>query len=204
MFMRFMLSVACLGAILALSACQPGATPNAEAPVIETLADGTMQAVVDLTTIEDAGYPMFRVNAKAADGQELSLLLNNEDEKVDLFGLEPAALAGKKATMTYVSEAELDLLELTAAGKPLIMRAKGETAPDLAGAKTVTGKLSGADEKTAGDLPSEMTVTDASGKAFAFRHFITEDAITKANGQEVTAAFAENTQLYVRTLKLAD
>lgn len=165
--------------VLALAACTQ-AQDFRQPAAGETRVDGRV------IEVEDGGYPQFTVTVQPeGDGAQLLLYLNAEAEGLDLGGTQPAEFRDGPATVYYVTEDELNLLDLRLDGQTLT-EATGEP---LAGGDSITGVLSGADAVTGGDLPDLITVTDAGGQARSFEYYIT-DAIVAANGRQVTAYYS--------------
>jgi hypothetical protein len=218
--MNLLRAVLSLGlAALLLAACQKApppaaATPTAAASAPETPArpaspaaspsnppNGVFNLVGVVTKVEDAGYPMFALTV-LPDGQTetIGLLFNNEAASRPK-DLEISAFEGKRAAIAYTRKPQLDLVDLTLAGKSLLTRQPGEVVgkPEA----SVTGKLAGAKKLSAGDLPDVITVTDAAGKKFEFEMFISDKPVVAANGKEVTASYDNSQREDATAIKLA-
>lgn len=185
---------------LALVACQPKAkeaeAPPAPPPAAAPAQPGAGTITGEILAMEDAGYPMFTVKVKAADGAEKDLLLNAE--LVDLNGMQPDAYKGKKAQVDYLTESKPFLLGLTLDGKSVLK----DSAQRDGEVKTVTGVLGGAAEATRGDLPDQLTVSDSSGQITTFEFFVDQDLV-KANGKTVTASYVMQDETRITAIKLA-
>jgi hypothetical protein len=186
-------------AISALSACQqPAPAPKVEAPKVEaqkaealTLPVGAFTVTGLVTRMVDAGYPMFHVTVTPASGPPVQMLWMAEDQdvKVSPQNAEPEDFKGKQVEVTYARTATADLFDISIGGKGLVRREPGEAAIPEPGAKSITGLLAGPKVQTAGDLPDELTVTDAAGQKITVQHFIIEDEIVKAVGKTVTLTY---------------
>jgi hypothetical protein len=188
---------------LALAACQPAAQP-AE-PVMETVPAGETDNPRDmplpaageitgiLSTLNDAGYPMFWAVITPATGAPAAALVNNEEIKATG---EVTALKGKTVKAMIDVRTEADLVQLSVAGKPVFEMERGPDTPFIApdGAKTITGKVSGA--TVSGDLPSMVTITANDGTKAEARAFLTEGQAVK-DGATVTAMYVENQSAYI-------
>lgn len=151
-----------------------------------------------LTAADDAGYPMYWLAIMPAGGTESRLMLNNEEaEVVGQIG----DMVGKKVTVDYETRPTIGVLDLVADGKSIAFpdAPKLEPVPE---AKTISGTLSGASEPTAGDLPSELTVTAKDGAKVVFEWFV-EETVVKYNGKEVTLTYVNDTTDAVTRIALA-
>jgi hypothetical protein len=203
--MRILIA-ACLAPLaLALGACQPAAkAPEAPAPVeapaplnprdMPIPAAGEVTGL--LTTVEDAGYPMFWTVITPASGAPVAALVNNEDIKASG---DITALTGKTVKATIDVRTEADLVQLSVAGKPIYEMERGPDTPFIApeGAKTITGKVSGA--TVSGDLPSMVTITAKDGTKAVTRAFL-NDGQTLKDGATVTAMYVETQSAYITAI----
>jgi hypothetical protein len=178
-------------AAFALVACGPKADGS------RSLAEGEQQITGKVVRIEDGAYPMFFVHV-VAPGQASELSLDLNAEAADLGGKSPGDFAGKDATVIYVVERKPNLIDLQLDGQSVL--GDGAPAAPLAGASRVTGTLSGASAVSGGDLPDEITVTDAAGKATAFEYFIVPSMLV-AEGKMVTAYYADDTQNRITAIR---
>ncbi len=185
--------VALAAAAFALIACGP--QPETGRP----LAPGEQRITAKVVRVEDGAYPMFFVHV-IAPGQSSELPLDLNAEVADLGGKSPGDFDGKNATVTYVVESKPNLVDLRVADKTIL----GDAAPTvpLDGKSAVTGVLSGAGEISGGDLPGEITVTDAGGKATTFAYYVTP-SMRPANGRQVTAYYTDDTRNRVTAMRLA-
>lgn len=167
--------IAALLAIAALAACSQQPADDVRAP----LEDET-RIVGEVTQVEDGGYPQYTVHVTPEGGEPMQLYLNAEGE-ADLGGVEPGAFAGQTATIYFTTTPRLDLFDLRQGGQSVI---GSQSEPQ---GESVTGVLSGVSEPS-GDLPSEITVTDADGRASVFEYYVTTD-MAALEGQEVTAYY---------------
>lgn len=185
-FKLLALGITISGALLA--ACQPAPSGAKDEPAATAQeapsANGAVVVPATITTITDAGYPMFAVTATvAAQTTPIELLLNAE--AADLGGHELASYSGKPVTLGYTSLPETSLADIHRAGRSLF----GADAPRLDPSwKIVTGVLSGAEDVTAGDLPSQITIANADGTKIAFEYFVGPE-LKAANGKEVTGYY---------------
>lgn len=206
-------------AALPLAACQKApspaaAPPKAAAPAAGPPAAAATQATKPLsqpngafnligvvTKVDDAGYPMF-VLTVLPDGQTgaVSLLFNNEEASRPK-DLQIESFEGKRAQIAYTRKPQLDLVDMTLAGKSLLTREPGQIAgtPEA----TVTGKLSGANALSAGDLPDVIKVTDAAGKTYEFEMFISDKAVVAADSKEVTVGYKNSQREDATAINLA-
>jgi hypothetical protein len=188
---------------LALAACQPAAKPADPAPATAPAAEpenprdmplpapGEITGV--LSTLNDAGYPMFWAVITPASGAPVAALVNNEDIKAPG---EVTALKGKTVKAMIDVRTEADLVQLSVAGKPIYEMERGPDTPFIApeGAKTITGKVSGA--TVSGDLASMVTITAKDGTKAVTRAFLNEGQTLK-DGATATAMYVENQSAYI-------
>lgn len=200
--MRSKLLLAMAPLVLALAACQPAAKPAeppavVEAPEAEMPRDMPLPAAGEITgvlsTLDDAGYPMFWAVITPASGAPAAALINNEEIKATG---EVTALKGKTVKAMIEVRTESDLVQLSVAGKPIYEMERGPDTPFIApeGAKTITGKVTGA--TVSGDLPSEVTITAKDGAKAVTRAFLTEGQTLK-DGATATAMYVENQSAYI-------
>ena len=182
-------------AVVLVCACQPQAPAPKEAPAATAQGAGSVTGVVQ--AVDDAGYPMFLVKVKGADGVEKSLLLNAED--ADLGGAQPGDFTGKTATVAYVTEPKPNLVGLELDGKSLLPSPPGVLGGDV---QTVTGVLGGAAETTVSDLPGQITVGDPAAGGVAFDWYVTPD-MASANGKTVTATYLVADETLITAMKVA-
>lgn len=153
-----------------------------------------------LTTVNDAGYPMYSIGVTPKDGTEFGMLLNNEDATLEKPIEE---MKGKAVTATYTVTPDVGVIDITADGKSIAFANAGpdEKPERTANLKSITGTLSGAAEPTAGDLPSEVTVTAKDGQSVVFEWFV-DDVMAKANGKEVTLDYEMSTRTDATSIQL--
>lgn len=135
--------------------------------------------------VEDMGYPFFAVDMEFPERQaKASFSLNIEAGGIDHDAV--YNMKGKYATIYYTADDEPGLVDMQLKEKSLF----GEYAPEKIDPewKKITGKLSGADEPTPGDLPGSVTVTAKDGNAVTFGYYV-DNAMVAANGKEVTAYY---------------
>ncbi len=186
-------------AALALAACEAPATEPASAPT-EASAEaaqgrfaprtvGTHNVKGVLLSFEEAGFPYYGlevgpVGTVAGDQGNLSI----GGMAVDAGGtIDPDAirtLIGKPVEVRYAVTQEQGMVDLTVNGEVIDT---GGPAP-AGGASTIQGVLTGAESETAGDLPSELTVTATDGTVVTFEHFVGERVVA-ANGRTVTLRY---------------
>lgn len=179
-----------------LIACQPKAP--ADAPGADLSAIGAHTVTGQVVRVEDGGYPRFTVTMRP-DGAAEELLLSLNAEAATLGELTPEGFTGKKAEVSYTVTERPQLLDIKRGGQSLLPPVEEQPAADTP--LTVSGVLSGAEAVTAGDLPDEITVTDAAGKATVFEYFITPE-IVAANGGPVEATYILGREEDVTAMKL--
>lgn len=186
-------------AAIALAACQPAPAANEahDAVAEQGPALGEFTAAAKVLSMTDAGYPMYVLVVQLPDQPTPAEYLLNAAE-VDLGDLPQSAYDGKNVTMTYAVVAENDLFDLREGDLSLVHDAPARAAHW----KEVAGVLSGAEQATAGDLPSLIAVTDANGNKTEFEYFVTPQ-IAAANGKQVTAYYSPSTSQRVKALRLA-
>ncbi|MCW2309560.1 hypothetical protein [Rhodobium gokarnense] len=159
-------------------------------------AAGEMTARGRVVAVEDAGYPMFALTvAFAGKEEEEVLLLNAEEAAIDPVVLD--GLEGRTADITFLSEERNSLYDLHYQGKSVFDPEADAPGPEW---QSITGTLKGADAPTEGDLPDEITVTDANGNSETFDYFILPEMVA-VNGREVTAYFETQTVDEITALK---
>jgi hypothetical protein len=184
----------------ALAACQPAPAEKAAEETIQAAATpalGAFTTSAKITSITDAGYPMFVVAAQFPDRPTpVEILLNAE--AADLGDVERDDFVGKDVSLTYEVVAENDLFDLRDGDLSLLQDAPAR-APHW---KEIVGVLSGAEHSTGGDLPDTIAVTDASGTKVEFEYYVTPQ-IAAANGKPVTAWYSPSTGQHVKSMRLA-
>jgi hypothetical protein len=203
--MRSKLLLAIAPLFFGLAACQPAAKP-AEPPAVVEAPEAVMprdmplpaagEVTGVLSTLDDAGYPMFWAVITPAGGPPAAALINNEDIKAPG---EVTALKGKTVKAMIDVRTESDLVQLTVAGKPIYEMERAPDTPFIApeGAKTITGKVSGA--TVSGDLPTMVTITAKDGTKAVTRAFLTEGQTVK-DGATATAMYVENQSAYITAI----
>ncbi|WP_269513316.1 hypothetical protein [Brevundimonas subvibrioides] len=190
-------------AALALAGCEAPAREPASAPVgagVEAAQAGFAPRTVGthsvkgvLLAFEDVSWPAYYDGlevgpAGAAVGDDGNLKLGSLDPEVG-GPVAPATiqpLIGKPVEVRYTVTTEHHMVDLTMNGEVLDT---GGPAP-AGGAKSIQGVLSGAESATAGDLPSEATVTAPDGTSVTFELFIS-DKLVAANGRTVTLRYED-------------
>jgi len=164
-------------------------------------AEGVMEFTIigELTKAEDAGYPMYVLAIKPAGEAQQEFLLNNEEAKVDG---QIEQMVGKAVEAEVRIAPSVDIVDLMFGGKTVIWqdgqgREAGETT------KMIAGKLSGAAEPTAGDLPSELAVTAPDGTKVTFEWFVTPEMV-EFNGKNVEFYYEDGTTADVLAIKVIE
>jgi hypothetical protein len=205
---RLMLAAA--AAALMLAACQPQspapaptatASPTATPAADDGAALGEFRRTGTVTKVEDAGYPMFVVFFDFGDGKPPVSFLFNDAESTKPADTELSALVGKRVEVAYSRKPELHVSAVLLEGHDIMTRDPGE--PGTPPGESVTGKLDGPTEISHGDLPDELTVTDAAGKVFTFPAFVIDQAVIDARGKTVTAYYTESTTELITSITLA-
>jgi hypothetical protein len=135
-----------------------------------------------IRSIEEGQYPMFIVTVEFPDRQTKADF-NLNIEAITQSSTELNSMKGKYATLYYTDNSENMLMDMHYKGKTLY-----EEDTEIAGYKSITGILSGAEKETAGDLPNTLYITDASGKKMPFDEFIISEVVAK-NGKTVTGYY---------------
>ncbi len=134
-------------------------------------------------SIEDGPYPMFSLNIEFP-----------KIEAIIAFSLNIEALSpriesiydyqDKYMSFYYLAESQADLYDMHFEGSSVF----GEWAPEFDPEwNMMKGILSGADSPS-GDLPNEVSITEANGTTLDFEVFI-DDVMMKANGKEVVVYY---------------
>lgn len=184
---------------LALCACQASTEAATQPPTSGSEQAGSSDAFADrsigthtvtgvLHAFEDAGFPMYSLevgpngSAKGdAANLQLGALATDAGGTADFDAIQP--LVGKPVQVRYSVAEETGMVDLALNGE--VVATGG---PAGAGVRTLQGVLSGAESATAGDLPSEVTVTASDGTAVTFELFV-EDKVVAANGRTVTLRY---------------
>jgi len=153
-------------------------------PAVIELADDEIREYGKVTAVEDGPYPFYSVTIEFPErNMRQSFTVNVEGMRERMDNLK--SLEGKYVTFYYLSELTNNLIDMHFEGTSL----EGEYAPEFdASWKKVVGTLSGAETETGGDLPDNISVTDAAGTVYEFEVYIS-DAYVAANGKEVTAYY---------------
>lgn len=138
-----------------------------------------------LTAIEDSGYPLFSIDVEFPE-REMTASFSFNIEKSPLSMEQLIAMKGKYATFYYTTEDALQLADIIHNGKTVL----GEYGLDsFEGFDSATGKLSGAEAPTSGDLPGTITLTSGNN-TLEFDYFITDEVVA-INEKEVTVYYYE-------------
>jgi hypothetical protein len=183
---------AAAAALMFAAACQP----NEAAPELRPLVEEEHSVTAQVVTVEDGGYPQFTVTVAPDGDNSTNFYLNAEDS--DLGGANPGDFAGKRATIYYMNEGQLDLVDMQASGRSVI-----PDAPAAGAGETLIGVLSGADAPTTSDLPDTLTITHATGDVASFDYYITPE-IVALNGQEVTVRYFISDRNRVTLMRVAE
>ena len=155
-----------------------------------------MTAKGRVVAVEDAGYPMFTVTVEfPGKADEEMLLLDAEATAIDPVVLD--GLEGRTAEITFLREDRNSLYDLHYQGKSVFDAQAEMPGPEW---RSITGTLEGASEPTDGDLPDEITITDAKGNSETFDYFIQPEMVA-VNGKEVTAYYETQTVDEITSLK---
>jgi len=167
----------------------------------DSMAAETGTVTGTLTTVDDAGYPMFSIGVTPKNGTELGMLLNNEAAALEKPIEE---MKGKNVTAIYTVSPDVSLIDLTAGGTSIAFANAGpDERPVRTGdTKSITGTLSGAAEPTFSDLPSEVAVTTKDGNAVTFDWYV-DETMAKSNGKEVTLEYEMSSRTDATSIKLA-
>lgn len=195
-----LLMIAPLFLVTAMAACQPAPAEKAVEETVQVAATpalGAFTTPAKVTSIRDAGYPMFVLAVQLPDRPApMEILLNAE--AADLGDIEREEFVGKDVVLTYEVVAENDLFDLRDGDLSLLQ----DAAPRAPHWKEVVGVLSGAEHSTGGDLPDTIAVTDAAGAKVEFEYYVTPQ-ISATNGKQVTAWYSPSTGQYVKSMRLA-
>lgn len=141
-----------------------------------------------LHAFEDTAFPLYSLEigpsgSKQGDAENLQLgaLAKDAGGTADADAIR--SLVGDAVRVRYSVTEENGMVDLALNGEVI---ATG--GPATADARTLQGVLSGAQSRTAGDLPSEVTVTAPDGSAVTFALFV-DDSVVAANGRTVTLRY---------------
>ena len=195
--------------LLALAACQSSQKQSedtetdteipAEPEVEQAVEDGGEREPTDdeireyglITGINDSPYPRFSVDMEFPERQmKASFVFDVYKHSMTLDEL--TSLQDQYATIYYVIEDDHTVVDVYSKGERLYMSVS-DMDIDVEGADSITGILDGAEEATAGDLPGEFTLTEASGRVTSFKEFIIDELVA-LNGQEITVYYYESSQ----------
>jgi hypothetical protein len=151
-----------------------------------------------LKKYKDGGYPIVTLTIEFPVRKlEETFTLNLEEVK----NIRPEILSkstGRYLDFEYLSNIENALMDIQNNGKSIF---KSDAIPVTKEMKKITGTLKGAGETTAGDLPSEITITDANEKVTNFEYFVTEEMV-KFNNKNVTVYHEERPSNNIISLKI--
>jgi hypothetical protein len=149
--------------------------------------------------VEDGGYPFYSVTVEFPEREmKNSFTLNIENLEIAPDALNN--LKDKYVTFYYTSELDNDLYEMMLNDNSVIGEDAIEISEDL---KSVTGILSGANEVTGGDLPTEITIKTKSGEEVIFELYVNPEMVP-ANGKEVTAYFSTRGRNKIAFIKMPE
>lgn len=148
--------------------------------------------------VEDGGYPFFSVTVEFPE-REMSTSFTVNQEKLGLAPSYLESLKDKYVTFYYTSDLDNDLYEMVLNGKSVLGEDAIEISEDL---KSVTGILSGADEVTGGDLPTEITINCENGERVNFELFVNPEMVT-ANGKSVTVYYGMRSRNEITFIKIS-
>lgn len=143
-----------------------------------------------LKSVEDSGYPFFTLEIEFPDLKTTETFSLNITE---IEGLDPKKLnlaKGKKIDFTFIVNVTNSLLDLREKNNTIFHENEVLLTPET---KKITGKLTGADQTTDGDLPGKITITTTNGQSVDFEYFITPEIVAK-NNKTLTAYYEERSQ----------
>lgn len=152
-----------------------------------------------VTHIEDGQYPMFVVTIEFPERQAKADF-NLNIEEIPQTTSDFDSLLGNYITVYYTDNLENMLMDIHSNGKTLY----GEYAPEINDSyKSITGILSDAENETAGDLPTTITITEANGTKINFKEFITSEIAAK-NGETITAYYYMRHNMAITYIKKSE
>uniref|UniRef100_UPI004049C99D hypothetical protein n=1 Tax=Fulvivirga sp. TaxID=1931237 RepID=UPI004049C99D len=149
--------------------------------------------------VEDGGYPFYSVTVEFPE-REMSASFTANQEKLGLAPGYLESLKDKYVTFYYTSALDNDLYEMVLDGKSVLGEDAIEISEDL---KSVTGILSGADEVTGGDLPTEITINCENGERVNFELFVNPEMVP-ANGKSVTVYYGMRSRNEITFIKISE
>jgi hypothetical protein len=177
-------------AVVIACACQPApsAPAPAPAPSAAPIVEGEFTTTATIVSVEDRGFPLFRILARPSDNAApLSLTLNAEE--ATLPKMDRTALVGQAVRLVYRVRSHNTLRDLRDGDLSLVFD-EPAPAPDPRWL-VASGTLSGALVPTGGDVPGKIEVVDAKGAKTPFEHFISPE-IVALNGKPVTAYYVRD------------
>ena len=151
-----------------------------------------------LRIVQDSGYPFFTLEIEFPELNTTEVYSLNMEE---IEGLNPKKLnesIGKKIDFTFIVNVSKALLDLREKNNTIFHENEVLLTPET---KKITGKLTGADQSTEGDLPGKITITSSEGNAVEFEYFITPEMVAK-NNKILTAFYEERSQNVITELEI--
>lgn len=166
---------------------------------VEHAADdlgGAIKSATGLVTqVEDGAYPMFTVYIRL-----------DSEETVTPFSLmsEGAAIVGARIDQMESRRVNVEYVDLESWELVTIYRMGSEPEDDSEvndGWRFVTGRLTGADVISGGDLPDTLSIETSSGETVEFDEFI-DQTLVSLNGNDISAWLAPRSYKDIVTLKV--
>jgi hypothetical protein len=158
------------------------------------ISDDEIQERGILKEIEDSGYPFATLTIEFPERKFSETFTLNFEEVRSVVN--PSVLnkwKGKYVSFRYTSQITNALLDIQKNGKSMMGEYAVEVTPEMS---KIVGILEGANQETAGDLPSKITIGTLS-----FEFFVTK-AMVEANGTKVVGYYEERTQNQIKAIKL--
>lgn len=150
-----------------------------------------------VTQVEDGAYPMFTLHIRL-DGDEDTTPFQLIAEGTPIEGASVYELGGQAVSFEYAEVENWDLMSIDPMGTDSLgVDEIGD------GWRFVSGRLTGAEAISGGDLPDTVTIQPIHGDAVSFDYFIDENLVA-LNDTDVSAWLAPNPYKDIRWISVQE
>lgn len=150
--------------------------------------------------VEDLGYPFATIAIEFPELKFTEYFTINLEEVKNVSLSDIELLIGKYVKYTYTSEKSYALLDVFKDSLSIFGSEFPAEGDDI---KSIEGILKGAKQVTAGDIPSEVSITTENGGNLFFQYFITPELVA-VNGKKVTGFYDERTLNTIKSIELIE
>lgn len=150
--------------------------------------------------VEDSGYPFATLTIEFPELKFTEYFTINLEEVKNVSLGDIELHVGKYVKYKYTSEKSYTLLDVYKDSQSIFGSEFPAERDDI---KSIEGVLKGAKQVTAGDIPSEVSITTKNGENLFFQYFITHELLA-VNGKKVTGFYDERTLKTIKSIQLIE